>query len=71
MTNKYAVISKEVFTEEMLGDVKYPVRSEINEHIVIEYTTEPDPIGDWILFEGEGANVRCAEYLAQFNPPVI
>lgn len=65
--NKYAVISELEFTEDMLGGVAYPVHSLRNGHVIIEYTIEVDPIGDWILFEGDGANVRCAEYLAQYD----
>lgn len=66
--NKYAVISIELFNEEMLNGIRYPVRSEINGHLVLEYLeATPDPTGEWIIFEGVGANVRCAEYLYNYN----
>jgi hypothetical protein len=67
--NKYAVISIELFNEEMLNGIMYPVRSEMNGHLVLEYLeATPDPTGDgWVLFEGVGANVRCSEYLEQFG----
>jgi hypothetical protein len=64
--NKYAVILIEHFDREALGS--YPIIEEREQYVIIEYTTEPDPIGDgWVIFSGEDANVKCAEYLDEFN----
>lgn len=66
MKNKYAVIVIEYFDRESLGD--YPVIDERENYAIIEYNTEPNPTGEhWVIFEGEDANVRCAEYLATLN----
>ena len=65
MTNKYAVILIEHFNPEEIAGV-YSIVDVREKYTLIEYVTEPDPIGEhWVIFEGEDANVRCAEYLEE------
>lgn len=60
--NKYAVILIEYFTPDMAEG--YSIVNENEVFVLIEYTTEPDPTnGYWVIFSGEGANVKCYEYL--------
>lgn len=62
--NKYALILLELFTEEILNGVVYPVCIDSGKWKLLEYTTEDNPTGeDWIIFEGEDSNVKCADYL--------
>ena len=64
---KYAVIPIDIYNAEDLTS-SYPVNTEVGLFQVLEYTTEPDPIGDgWVIFSGEDANVKCAEYLNEIN----
>jgi len=66
MINKYAIIKIEHFDREALGS--YPIIEEREQYAIIEYTTEPDPTGEgWVIFEGEDANVKCAEYINEIN----
>jgi len=67
MTNKYAVIFIEHFNRQEIEGV-YSIVDVREKYALIEYVTEPDPIGEhWVIFEGEDANVRCAEYLNNIN----
>ena len=60
--NKYAVILIEYFTPDMAEG--YSIVNENEVFVLIEYTTEPDPTNEhWVIFSGEGANVKCYEYL--------
>ena len=60
----YALIPQDEFTEEMLNGVIYPVNIEHGGFRMLEYNEQPDPISEhWVIFEGEDANVKCAEYL--------
>ena len=69
MMTKYAVIHIELFNRLEVEGV-YSIIDERETYAIIEYTTEPDPIGDgWVIFSGEDANVKCAEYLATLNEP--
>lgn len=64
---KYAVIPIEIYNAEDLTS-SYPVNAEVGLFQVLEYTEENDPIGDgWVIFSGEDANVKCAEYLEAIN----
>jgi hypothetical protein len=37
---------------------------ESGNYTLLKYHDEPDPQGDgWVIFSGEDANVKCAEYL--------
>lgn len=66
--NKYAVISIEHFNREELQGV-YSIVDEREHYVLIEYTTETNPTGEhWVIFSGEGANVKCAEYLQTLEP---
>ena len=67
--NKYALIPIELFDEEMLSGVVYPVYIDYNERWkMLEYNEQPDPTGEgWVIFEGEDANVKCAEYINEIN----
>ena len=67
MMTKYAVIHIELFNRLEVDGV-YSIIDERETYAIIEYTTEPDPIGEvWVIFSGEYANVRCAEYLNETN----
>jgi hypothetical protein len=67
MRNKYAVILIEHFNQEEISGV-YSIIDERETYAIIEYTTEPDPIGDgWVIFSGEDSNLKCAEYLNETN----
>jgi len=60
--NKYAVILIEHFTPDMVEG--YSIVTENEVCVLIEYTTEPDPTNEnWVIFSGEGSNVKCSEYL--------
>ena len=38
---------------------------ESGNYTILKYHDEPDPTGEhWVIFTGEDANVKCAEYLA-------
>ena len=64
--NKYAVILIEFFTPEMVADYSIVMETEI--YVLIEYTTEPDPSNDnWVIFSGEGGNVKCAQYISDLT----
>ena len=64
--NKYAVILIEFFTPEMVAEYSIVMETEI--YVLIEYTTEPDPSNDnWVIFSGEGANVKCAQYISELT----
>jgi hypothetical protein len=61
--NKYAVISVDEFIREDVEGT-YSIIDERESFVIIEYVTEPDPTnGYWVIFSGEGANVKCYEYL--------
>jgi len=32
---------------------------------MLEYTTEADPPGNWMVFSGENANSECSKYLSE------
>jgi hypothetical protein len=67
MITKYAVIHIELFNRLEVDGV-YSIIDEREKYVLIEYTTEPDPIGEgWVIFSGEDANVKCAEYLNEIN----
>jgi hypothetical protein len=41
---------------------------ESGNYTVLKYHDVADPIGEgWVIFSGEDANVRCAEYLNETN----
>jgi hypothetical protein len=62
--NRYALILIDLFDESMLNGVNYPVCIEHEQWKMLEYTEQADPIGDdWVIFEGEYSNVKCAEYI--------
>ena len=65
--NKYAVIHIELFNRLEVEGV-YSIIDERETYAIIEYTTEPDPTGEGcVIFEGEDANVKCAEYINEIN----
>lgn len=62
--SKYALIPIEQFNEELLNGIDYPVNMQINNYRALEYNDQPDPTGEgWVIFEGEDANAKCAEYI--------
>jgi hypothetical protein len=65
--NKYALIPIELFDEEMLSGVVYPVCIDYNERWkMLEYNEQPDPTGEgWVIFSGDNANIDCAEFIEQ------
>lgn len=66
LTAKYALIPIELFNEEMLNGVSYPVCIDYGNWKMLEYNDEPDPIGEgWVIFSGEDANIECAKYLEE------
>ena len=65
--NKYAVISTDKFIREEVEGT-YSIIDERESFVIIEYVTEPDPIGEhWVIFTGKDANVKCAEYLDELR----
>ncbi len=66
---KYALIPIADFNEEMLNGVNYPVNIEQQGFRMLEYNGQPDPTSEgWVIFSGEDANVKCAEYLTSQEP---
>lgn len=66
--NKYALILLDDYSDEMLNGVNYPVCIDYGKWKMLEYNDEPDPIGDWLIFEGEDSNLQCSQYLkSQIN----
>jgi len=63
--NKYAVILLEDFKIEDLNGVAYPVCMDMGKWKMLEYTTEADPPGNWMVFSGENANSECSKYLSE------
>ena len=65
--NKYAIIPIELYNADDL-QADYPVNIEYGKFQMLEYVDQPDPIGEgWVIFSGEDANVKCAEYLDEIN----
>ena len=70
--NKYALIPIDLFTEEMLNSEAHPVNIEQGGFRLLKYSDQPDPIGEgWVIFSGEDANVKCAEYLSNLPPTEV
>ena len=61
--NKYAVIPFDKFNSQEVEGV-YSIIDVREKYTLIEYVTEPDPTGEhWVIFEGEDANIKCADYM--------
>jgi len=61
--NKYALIPIDQYDEETLNGVIYPVNINYGEFQMLEYNDQPNPTNEnWVIFEGENSNVKCAEY---------
>ena len=70
--NKYALIPIELFDEEMLNGVVYPVCIDYHERWkMLEYNEQADPTGEgWVIFSGDNSNIDCAEFIEQtINEP--
>ena len=69
---KYALIPIADFNDEMLNNETYPANIEQSGFRMLEYSEQPDPIGEgWVIFSGEDANVKCAEYLNNLPPTEV
>jgi hypothetical protein len=65
---KYAIIPIDQYDEETLNGVIYPVNINYGEFQMLEYNDQPNPTNEnWVIFSGEDANVKCAEYLEETN----